>query len=258
MNNDRTRLRKIVARADCAAPALPYVHNSDFYGLVNVLEDRMIAARECHHFNHEPLIYLFYGRPSYRVNPNEEATGLNHYLPVCFVIKNSAITKIKRAFPFDSGGFFNDIYADALHRHMKVGDFGLEPDPTTPGRVVSLFFGSVANYLNARAGDVTFDSTEMEANSYKTLITNKMGNSGDNRISGIEVQIDSNIETTDILDAIIVPSVAMDSASVVQASIDLKFRLIPYSIYNKMRPSDYAHPIFDTCFRYYREIGVLK
>jgi len=128
---------------------LPLVHTTDVYRFTNVLEDGVLEPRECDVFKGEPLLYFFYGRPSYRINASEGATGLDHYLPVCFLFRNSAVTPIKRIFPFDSGGFHNELYADAFHKEMKLDDFGLEPDQDTPGRVISLFFESADAYSGA-------------------------------------------------------------------------------------------------------------
>jgi hypothetical protein len=97
---------------------------------------------------------------------------LDHYLPVCLLFRAGTVNPIKRIFPFDSGGFHNDLYADALHRDMNLGDFGLESNIDTPGRVISLFFETPEAYLKARSVPVAdLDPSELEARSYLALIS---------------------------------------------------------------------------------------
>jgi hypothetical protein len=55
------------------------------------------------------------------------------------LFRAESVQPIKRIFPFDSGAFDNELYDNALHRDMNLEDFGLEPSPDTPGRVISFF-----------------------------------------------------------------------------------------------------------------------
>jgi hypothetical protein len=131
----RRRLRNLINSQHSAKPVLPLVHTTDVYRFSNVLDDGRLEPRECPVFDKEPLLYFFYGRPSYRANSKEAATALDHYLPVCLLFRSSVVNPIKRIFPFDSGGFHDELYADAFHKDMKLDDFGLEPDINTRGRV---------------------------------------------------------------------------------------------------------------------------
>jgi hypothetical protein len=148
------------------------------------MDDGYLEPRPCDVFVGEPLLYFFYGRPSYRANSDEPPTSLEHYLPVCLLFKNAAVRPIKRVFPFDSGGFKKEFYASAFHKDMRLDDFGLDPDPSTPGRVVSLFFESTDAYLRARAiSSIKVDPTELEAASYHALISQRLSNAMDNRVA---------------------------------------------------------------------------
>lgn len=254
----RDRFRKLVAGQGVAAPSLPYVHTTDVYGLTNALEDKKLTPEPCNVFVGEPLLYFFYGKPAYRANPGEDATGLDHYLPVCLLFRNDAIQKIKRVFPFDSGGFKAEAYADAIHRRMKLDDFGLDPDPATPGRVVSLFFDSVEDYLLSRPKTPgAFDPTQMEAISYEALIGQRLSNSPDNRVSGVEVQLEGELTLHGTVEAVCLPSTALDSA-VTRANLKtMRVEPLPYRQTGRMRPSEYVHTIFDQCYAYYRSVGLL-
>lgn len=253
----RDRLRKLIAGQGAAQPLLPYVHTTDAYQLLGALDDGRLTAPPCQVFVGEPLIYFFYGRPSYRVNANEKPTSLNHYLPVCLIFKANNVLPIKRIFPFDTGGFRGEFYSDAIHRKMKLDDFELEPDPLTPGRVVSLFFGSVASYLDAKAlPSVSLDAVEMEAISYHALISQRLSNSPDNRISGVEIQIEGDIDLAGAVEAVVLPGPLFDSPII--KSMLKKYKICPliYNQIDRQKPSDYVSKIFDLCFDYYSQIEI--
>ncbi|KWV61240.1 hypothetical protein AS156_00025 [Bradyrhizobium macuxiense] len=223
----RRRLRNLILKQNSSRPLLPLVHTTDVYRLTNVLEDGVLEPRECDVFKGEPLLYFFYGRPSYRVNANEGATGLDHYLPVCLIFRSSAVTPIKRIFPFDSGGFHKEFYADAFHKDMDLDDFGLEPDIDTPGRVISLFFESADAYLRARsAPSVSLDPSELEAKSYLALISHRLSNTMDNRVSGIELQFEGPLKIDGAVNAIILPD-TLYSSPLIQAKLTA-LEALPY------------------------------
>ncbi len=255
----RRRLRNLIHKQPPALPLLPLVHTTDVYGLANVLEDGVLEPRECDVFKGEPLLYFFYGRPSYRVNSNEGATGLDHYLPVCLLFRNRAVTPIKRIFPFDSGGFHKELYADAFHRNMKLDDFGLEPDMETPGRVISLFFESPDAYLRARAAtSVNLDASELEAKGYLALIGQRLSNTMDNRVSGIEMQFEGPLKIDGAIDAVILPETLYSSPLIHSRLSTSKIEALPYPQVDRQRPSEYVTKIFDLCFEYYRRSDLMK
>jgi len=255
----RRRLRNLIHRQPSARPLLPLVHTTDVYRLTNVLEDGRLEPRECDVFSGEPLLYFFYGRPSYRVNANEGATALDHYLPVCLLFRNTAVTPIKRIFPFDSGGFHKDLYADAFHKDMKLGDFGLEPDIDTPGRVISLFFETTEAYLRARAApSTTLDASELEARSYMALISQRLSNTMDNRVSGIELQFEGPLMIDGAVDAVVLPDTLCSSPLIESKLAASRIEALPYPQVDLQRPSEYVTKIFDLCFEYYRRSGLMK
>src|SRR5437899_2459465 len=85
----RQRFRKLISGQRPAKPLLPLVHTTDVYRFRDALEDGWLEPRECPVFDKEPLL--------------EAPTALDHYLPVCFLFRTSAVHPIKRIFPFDSG-----------------------------------------------------------------------------------------------------------------------------------------------------------
>ena len=253
----RKRLRGLIAGQSEAKPALPLIHTTDVYGFVNAIEDGTLVPPPCKVFVGEPLLYFFYGRPSYRVNADELPTSLEHYLPVCILFRSASVHPIKRIFPFNSGGFEKQ-YANALHRDMKLVDFGLEPDPATPGRIISFFFDSVEEYLRARPNpSLKIDPAELEAASYYALIGQRLSNSADNRVSGIEIQLEGDLTLTKSVEAIILPAPLYESPRIQSKLTGAGIATLPYPQIDRQRPSEYVTKIFDLCYEYYKRSGLL-
>ena len=78
----KTRFKNFVQAVPPAQPLLPLTHLTDAYRFEKAHQTDELQPRDCKVFG-EPLLYLFYGRPSYRVHPDEQPSGLAHYLPVC-------------------------------------------------------------------------------------------------------------------------------------------------------------------------------
>lgn len=251
----RQRFRQLVSTQPEAQPRLPLIHGTDVYRFVDALTDGSLTPRPCNVFAGEPLLYFFYGRPSYRANSDEFPTSLDHYLPVCLLFRSAAVQPIKRVFPFDSGAFHNSLYSNALHRDMHLSDFGLEPDPATPGKVISLFFGSVADYLNAHPlPSISIDRTDLEAASYHALISQRLSNSVDNRVSGIEVQLEGALQLSNNVEAVIAPGPLLESPFVTTRLMAAKILPLPYPQIDRQRPSEYVTKLFDVCLEYYKRI----
>lgn len=174
------------------------------------------------------------------------------------LFNTSTVTPIKRVFPFDSGGFNEQLYADAFHRDMHLEDFGLEPDPNTPGRVVSLFFRTPESYLKAKPTDsISLDPAELEARSYLALINQRLSNNMDNRVSGVEIQFEEPLPIADGLEAIILPDTLYSSPSIAAKLSALKVEALPYDQIDRQRPSEYVTKLFDLCTDYYRKRGLI-
>jgi len=136
----RERFKKLVNTQRPITPHLPLVHSTDVYAFSDIVSGKSLSPSPCSVFDGEMLTYLFYGRPSYRPNINEEPTSLGHYLPIVIIFKPNWLSEIKRIFPFDSGAFSRGFYKHFIHKMMSLEDFELDTDPETPGRVVSQFY----------------------------------------------------------------------------------------------------------------------
>ncbi|RYY28727.1 MAG: hypothetical protein EOP62_02410 [Sphingomonadales bacterium] len=247
----KSRLRAFVDAGLEALPRLPMVHSTDCYSFADVLAGGTLQPQNCPVFTGEQLTYLFYGRPAFRPNIGAEPTSLTHFFPVCIIFRTEWLPEIRRIFPFDSGAFHGGFYDAYLHHQMKLGDFALEPDAITPGKLIGRFFSTAGAYLTARPKIApTFDASEFEAQSYSALINAREGNAIDSRGSGIEVQTASPITIADAVAAVILPSPFADGASGA-ALKKLGIAALPYRITDRSRPNEFMSQITDICYNYY-------
>lgn len=240
-DSGKRRLLKLVNSAPESSPRLPITHTTDTYRLTETISDGALTPQDCPVFDGEALTYFFYGRPSFRPNVQENPSGLSHYFPIVLLFNFDKITHIKRIFPFDSGACDKGYYSAYLHKNMKLGDFALEPDHSTPGRMVSLFFGNVPAYLSARPTTSNqFDPAEFEAASFEALINAKDSNSVDSRGSGIEIQSSEPIPLKDHVQAVVLPA-AFAEQSTGSTLKALGIDILAYRTYERMRPNEYLY-----------------
>lgn len=245
------RLGRLVREAQPVAPLLPFVHNTDAFQFVDIVETGVLEPQPCTVFTGEALTYFFYARPAFRPDVNEEATALEHYFPVCLIFKHEAITEIRRVFPFDSGAFQGGLYGAFMHRRMKLGDFALEAETSTPARMVGRFFGTNEAYLFSRDPlDKDIPADHLEARSYAALAGAKGGNAIDSRGSGVEIQTSEPISLQGMLDAVVLPLSFVETQtgrSLRDAGVDL----LPYNTMGRTRPSECMGSITDICAAFY-------
>lgn len=135
----RRYFRDFVAALPEQLTSLPLTHVTDAISLRDIVRDNEIRPRECRVFR-MPLLYLFSGRPAYRINPDEPPNSLKSYCPIAFILDPTIGVPIKQIYPFDTGAFAAKLYTDVLHASMRVDDFALDIDPKTPGRLIAFFF----------------------------------------------------------------------------------------------------------------------
>jgi len=248
---------KLVGEQPAGPDELPSIHVSDGLGFRSIMRDGQLSAEPCPAFNGEPLIYLFYGRPSYRVNSQVMASAIRAYAPVCFVLKPGVVRSPARVFPFDSGAFHNELFHASMHRKMARDDFALEPDLASPQRLINLFFGDNQSYYdNKPIATLDLPPLAFEASSYHALITDRQENIYDERISSIEIQVSDDIRLKDAVEAVVLPDAFM--VKEVAASLTaIGAEAIPYAFIDRLRPELYAATIYPIVRDYYRRRGYL-
>ena len=225
---------------------------------MDALDSGSLVPREDKVFRPDHLVYFFYGRPSYRVHMDEHPSGLSHYLPVCIIFRPTGLPTPKRVFPFDTGAFHAGLYSNAMHQDMSIADFGLDPDLTSAGKLVSLFFESAKDYLEAKPRtSVPIASTDFEAHSFHALIAQQTRSNADDRVSAVELQFDCPISLASHAQAIVAPGPLLDSPIVKASLARMTIEPLPYEQLGRHRPSDHVAGLFQICFEYYRRSGIL-
>ena len=259
LDGGRTRFRELISQAIEAEPTLPLVHGSDAFKFMNAIEDGELRPQPCDVFTGESLLYFFYGRPSYRANADAEPTSLTHYLPILMILKTNLAEVARRILPFDSGAFQRGFYSTYLHHSMKLGDFGLEVAADTPGKMVSAFFGDPPAYLRAEARPgLDLPPEQMEAVSYRSIVSARDANALDSRGAAIEIQTAKPVSLADQVQAVILPAPFIESGATATKLSALDIVPIPYMVHGRSRPSEYVTTITDLCYRYYLEIGLFQ
>lgn len=249
--------RKLVGEQPAQQDELPCIHTSDGLGFRAIVREGHLAAEPFPIFNDEPLLYLFYGRPSYRVNSQVLATAIRAYASICFILKPGVLQSPRRVFPFDSGAFHHDLFRDSMHRKMQRDDFALEPDLTSPQRLINLYFGDNDRYYrNQPIAELDLPPLAFEAASYHALITDRQENRYDERISSVELQIAEDLPLSGTVEAVVLPD-AFVVPDVMASLQSISADAIPYSFIDRLRPENYASSIYTVVRDYYRRRGYL-
>lgn len=249
--------RKLVAEQSPAEGEMPFTHVSDGLGFRSILQTGELCPEPCPVFDEEPLLYLFYGRPAYRVNSQRLSSAIDAYAPVCFILRPNGVDPPKRIFPFDSGAFQGDRFVEAMHRKMILDDFALDADLQSPLKLIALFFGDQDKYYkNVPLQRVEIPPLSFEALSYHGLITSRHENAFDERISSIEVQSDRPLRLATSVEAVVLPD-AFAVEPVLKQLEALQIAALPYDYIPRLRPESYTGTIYTLVRDYYRRRGYL-
>ncbi|MBV9993557.1 MAG: hypothetical protein JOZ72_19965 [Alphaproteobacteria bacterium] len=239
-----------------ATGELPLTHITDGLGFRGILQTGELRPEHCQVFD-EPLLYFFYGRPAYRVNSQRLSSAIDAYAPVCLILRPKSLVVPKRIFPFDSGAFNGDRFAEAMHRKMLLDDFALDVSPETPLRLISLFFGDCERYYrNIPLEKIEIPPLSFEASSYHVLITSRHENAFDERISAIELQSEGTLDLNSVAEAVVVPD-AFATPDILQRLAALGITALPYDYIPRLRPESYTGALYTIVRDYYRRRGYL-
>ena len=192
------RFNEFVKSAVLSFPSLPLFHTCEGYDFRGIVESKQLHTTPCKVFNGENLLYLFYGRPSYRVEDiskgdKRKATKLPFFFPVCIMVKPDSVPTPKRIAPFDTGAFKGKLFAEYMHPRMDCNDFLLDPTLDMPNRLVSRYYASNQSYFNGEPLKIEIPPIEFEAISYYNLINSNASAPYDDRNATVEIQSESNL-----------------------------------------------------------------
>jgi hypothetical protein len=152
---------------------------------------------------HEPLTYLFYGRPAYRANESQQVR-LSARAPVIIIFNNAIEHDGTRLFPFDSGAF-KTKYEPWRHHEMELSGFHMPCGESAAERHVSAFFGSRKRYLAMEpTRPVRPYAGEFEVEAVTEMLNDNSSEPADDRRLAIELQLKRSLNLTSLDTAAIV------------------------------------------------------
>jgi hypothetical protein len=244
----------------CAAETaeLPVVHSTRCERFSGIAATQSLSPTLCEVFN-EPLLYLFYGRPSYASKMGTRPSTELAYCPVCFVIKADAVeTGLARLYPFDSGAAHRGMFDPFIPAGM-LPTFALDPTIESARRIASAFFETNGNYYLGRARpDMVIPEAEVEAASYYQLITTPGEAAYDERRSSIEIQTRAELTLKNNLLAVILPDQFLDDP-VIRRVVVKEWRAHPltYLTFHGGVPMHYVRDIYSKLHTFLGEGGYL-
>lgn len=259
------RFREFIENAALTDDVLPLVHTTSAYSFMDICDGDEIRPTECTHFEEE-LIYLFYGRPSYRTQKSINSTiGFNY--PFVFIFDPQRITDIVSVFPFDSGAFFFELYTKFFDKNSKVYDFELPPDLASANRTVNAFYQSHEEYMRGPSRkNIEIASRDFEARGVHELarlppyLSNEEEDvARDERSSSIEIQTNSPIDIKSAIFGIVVPSPFLNEPDVVEALDRWDVQMIrTYEVFEFHSPGTWIAQIYQEIRDAYVELGFLN
>jgi hypothetical protein len=207
-------LEDVVAEAGI----LPLVHVTDAANFSFIRTKGVLEPKRRPDYKNEEILFLFYGRPSYRVNAGVNTLDTKSFAPICLILNHDIISKSWRIMPFDTGAFNNGELTPPIHPTMTADQFELVCDPTAPMRLIKFFFGTERNYFDANPlPSVPIERwTNFPADSYDRLIRNQANSKMDDRVSAIEIQLAKPLELFNNVRAIILPKEFLDQPGMLE------------------------------------------
>jgi hypothetical protein len=253
------RFADFAAMGPAATPFLPVVHTTDWMVFRNLMEvDPVLKNEACPVFN-EDLLYLFYGRPCYRMHADVEPTSLSAFFLISIVFEAASIGALHRMFPFDTGAFARGLYRSGLHPKIQALDFQLGPTLQAAAQAVGTFFGTNKRYFNGKVrDDLLFGGRDVEVQSFLAIARTPGRTAMDDRRSTIEIQLSRSIDIRRAnVAAVILPEELLDDPFTEQFIVrDLQ--AVPLGYYcPHARPAEDVRAIMIEAKRFYESKGLL-
>lgn len=239
-------------------PLLPLMHSTSCSVTEDVLRQDELSATKCPVF-HEDLLYLFYGKPSYKVSSKVNASlTTSLFSPCCFIIDPNKVN-VKRIFPFDTGAYSDDRYKNLIPHNIELEDFQLQPNIKSIPEFIKLFYTNNSNYLSGKCNI----SEDRLVNKVTISLGELLSASGvvafDDRARTVEISSDSDIILSDAILAIIIPA-PFRSNEYFKAFIKAhpKVEVIPYFIHYPQDPIMQNEAVYQAAMGYLSRKGGIK
>lgn len=229
---------------------LSLIHTSDFCRLQGIQEDNSLTALPDSRFNHDRLLYFFYGRPSYRVNPAVSNTRVSSFAPISFVFKKDFTWNGARLHPFDTGAFTDKRMITTIHSEFGLVDFELTATPENAQAIVSAFYDGNKNYIDCNPTnklDVEdlIKKRQLQVETYYDLLRSAPNEQGDERLHSIQVQFNNDVPLKGNLLAVVIPGRFFDDEQQRSIADEWECKVVPYHLQSVFTPKDLMSLLFD-------------
>lgn len=254
-----------IQQHDAKDELLPLVHTTTAYNFDQILEESTLGPSDCDVFM-ERLLYMFYGRPAYRVKESRNER-LEFEWPVVLIFKPIAIQSIKRIFPFDSGAFDRGVYEEFFAKQSKIDDFAVTPNLDSARKVVSAFYSNNMEYITGGTRkNVEIGRRQFEVQGVYELmrLPGVMMLDGSNRVrddrsTAIEIQVDQEIVFKDNLIAVIIPRTYLDDDEILKVLKEWNVEHIKtYSTINNVPGETWVGQLYARTIDLYTELELLE
>ena len=243
-------IREFIDNLEPAHIALPVLHSCSVRTLEEILSTRVLKPQPCSIFKSENLLYMYYGKPSYRIKSNDSHSEIG-FFPSCFIFKMPNEKPIK-TFPFDSGIFEKDeeFRNKYFSIESKIKDFLLSNDILTAQKIVNYFYENNRNYYRSMPKHLDIPQHLFDVKYYYNLITSKDNSKYDDRMSSIEFAFDNpiHLDETNLL-GVILPALYLDRVEYLLSDL---FNSVFVKAYESARgnPSHYHGNIHDSVYNF--------
>ena len=207
-----TRFGDFAATNAAATPYLPVVHTTDWMVFRDLMEvNSVLRTGRCPVFE-EDILYLFYGKPCYRMHADVEPTSLSAFFLISILFEPHSVGPPGRVLPLSSGAFAKGLYAANLHPTLRNSDFELNTSIQGAAQAVATFYGSNDRYFRSIVrNDISVGARDIEVEAFLSIIRTPARTPMDDRRSAIEIQLRHSIDirTADVC-AVILPEALLD------------------------------------------------
>ena len=187
-------LQEYINNFSPSLPHMPLFHTCGIMSFEKILSDGRLSKSPCGVYK-EMILYLFYGKPAYRIRFFDSTEILALLQPICVIIDPSEIDKITGILPFDSGAFYAGLYKGYFPTTMAISEFDIDPSVTDAAKYISAIFGSNEYYFEGRSADIDINAFCPSATVMKALCRKAYAEeTKDDRDSSIEIRTNCEIK----------------------------------------------------------------
>ncbi|MDX8347384.1 hypothetical protein SLH49_05230 [Cognatiyoonia sp. IB215446] len=258
MMSHNKRFQDFIQLSLPAEPILPAVHTTTVTAFSSILDAGKISLTECK-FYKEPLLYLFYGKPAYKIQGRQNAaTKILGDAAVTFVFNVHSLPKIHKSFALDTGAAFGSRYDQLLPAGLEIDDFGMSGEYTDFARFVTCFFGSNRDYYLGNPSNKNDPSPlDVVSTSMRDIANSVSSDRFDERACSCEIQLQADILLSDTsMVTIIMPDRLFDDEEVRRALTAWKIKPVLYRM-KRALPSERTEIIAEKLGDFYESEGYI-